>query len=92
MSYMSNRLFKTFDCICLCTRAYTLKHTGVQTIVEARGIGFPGAGVTGGCESDMGVKNQSCVLCKNSTCSYPLTHFSSIPRPLFHFLFESLIK
>lgn len=88
MSYMSSHLFKTFNCICLST----LKHTGVQTTVEARGTGFPGAGVTGGRESDMGGKNQSYILCKNSTCSYPLTHLSSIPSPLFHFLFESSIK
>lgn len=91
MSYMSSYLFKTFNCICMSTCAYTLKHTGVQTTVEARGTGFPGAGVTGGRESDMGGKNQSYILCKNSTCSYPLTHLAS-PALFFTFYLRVLLS
>lgn len=48
------------------------------TMEEVRGIGIPGAGVTGSYEpSNVDVGDQTLILWKSSECAQPLSCFSS---------------
>lgn len=64
----------TFVSMCLCNRACVCACLCPQRLEE--GVRCPGAGVTGSCElPNMGTRNQTWMLCKNSKCSQPLQQY-----------------